>query len=514
MAATAFSTLLGFGREIVTAHFYGTNSDMDAFVNASTIPTILFGVFTGALVAALVPTFSEYLSQGREDEVRKLGSTVFNALFIVLSALAMVGWIFAPAFVAVIAHGFPPAEQTTVIRMTRWLMPSIVATGLAGVCAAMLNINNRFLAPALQGVAANVVTIGLVVALNRQLGIFALVLGSSLGLVAQLLVQMPSVLRHRLYRFELDLRHPGLAKTWMFLAPIVMGSAAGQINLAFDRYFASTLSEGSTAGMSYATRLAFLPIQVVAASIATVIFPLIASQFASSNRVGIRRSVSLGLRMVSFIAIPAAAGLSVLAYPIVQTLFERGAFGAAATALCAGLVPFACTQLVAISYNSVLVRACYACQEARWPVVGSVVAVVLNIALSILWLPSLGARGLLLANGVSQLLQTLFLVFLLWRLIQGFELRPLLSSIARISLASLVMVAALYWLNSLGVVPEPTLASRAWYLAGVLVIGSIVFLAVARALGVEELTIVARMIVQKFERGAVSPPETRGGPIA
>ncbi len=513
MAATAVSTLLGFGREIVTAHYYGTSAAMDAFVNASTIPTILFGVFNGALVSALVPTFSEYLAQGRDDEVRKLGSTVFNALLFALTGLAVLGWVLAPVFVPVIAHGFDAQEQGLVVRMVRWLMPSIVATSLAGVCAALLNANHRFLAPALQGVAINVVTIGLVVALNRELGIFALVLGSSLGLAAQLLVQVPSILRNGLYRFELNLRHPGLAKTWTFLAPIVMGSAAGQINLAFDRYFASTLSEGSTAGMSYATKLAFLPIQIVAAAIATVIFPLIASQFATSNRVGIRRSVSLGLRMVSFIAIPSAAGLSVLAYPIVQTLFERGAFGPGATALCASLVPFACTQLIAISYNTVLVRACYACQEARWTVLASICAVAINIGLSITWLPILGARGLLLANGVSQFLQTVFLIVLLWRLIQGFEWQPLFSSIVRISLASLVMVGALYWIGSLGFVPSPALASRAWYLAGVLAIAATVFLAVSRALGVEELTIVVRMIVQKFERGAVSPPENRG-PLA
>jgi hypothetical protein len=99
-------------------------------------------------------------------------------------------------------------------------------------------------------------------------------------------------------------------------------------------------------------------------------------------------------------------------------------------------------------------------------------------------------------------------------LIHGFEWKPLLSSIVRITLASLVMVAVLHWVGSLGYVPHPTLASRAWYLAGVLAVAAAVFLAVSRALGVEELAIVVRMIVQKFERGAVSPPENRGGPIS
>jgi putative peptidoglycan lipid II flippase len=513
MALSAFSALLGFGREIVLAHAYGTRSEMDAFLNASMIPTILFGVFNGALVTALVPTFSEYLSQGRADEVRKLGSTVINSLLVALTALAAAGWLLAPAFVPIVAHGFPPAEQALVIQMVRWLMPGIIATSLAGVCSAMLNANRRFLIPALPGIVANVTTIAFVMTLDRKLGIFALVLATLIGLGGQLLVQVPEVLRLGLYRFEIDLRHPGLAKAWGFLAPVVVGSAAGQINLAFDRYFASTLSAGSTAGMNYASKLVNLPIQVVAVAIATVTFPLIASQFANTNRAGMRHSISLGLRMVSFIAIPCAAGLSVLAYPVVQTLFERGAFGAQATALCASLLPFACVQLVASSYVVVLSRACFACQEMRWTVIGSVAAVAANIALSVAWLPHLGARGLLLANGVSNCFQAVFLIVLLARLIRGFDWQTQFSSIARITLAALAMVVAVHWIDSLGFVPAANLGARAFYLAGNLIIAATVFLAVSRALGVEELTIVTQRLAQRLGRGNAIPPESEAAPI-
>ena len=68
MAATFASTLFGFFREVVNAKFYGTQWEMDTFLAAATIPTILFGVFNGALVSALVPTFSEYISHEREEE--------------------------------------------------------------------------------------------------------------------------------------------------------------------------------------------------------------------------------------------------------------------------------------------------------------------------------------------------------------------------------------------------------------------------------------------------------------
>ena len=143
MGATFASTLLGFLREVVSARYYGTRWEMDTFLAAATIPTILFGVFNGALISALVPTFSEISRIARKtgvalgehgpqypgdrgDDVR--GDRVLYG--------PLVG-------VPVIAHGFPAPQMGVAIRMTRWLMPSIVAVSLSGVLSAMLHAYHR-----------------------------------------------------------------------------------------------------------------------------------------------------------------------------------------------------------------------------------------------------------------------------------------------------------------------------------------------------------------------------------
>ncbi len=514
MGATFASTLLGFMREVVSARYYGTRWEMDTFLAAATIPTILFGVFNGALVSALVPTFSEYLAHRKEEEAWRLASTVLNILALVLTSCAVIGFFTARWYVPLIAHGFPAPQMSVAIRMTRWLMPSIVAVSLSGVLSAMLNAYHRFRAAALIGVAVNFVTIACVVLLTHDIGIYALVLGTVLGLTAQMLVQLPSFLSIGKYRPIIDVHHPGLKKIWTLLGPIIVGSAAGQLALFFDRFFASTLAPGYIAGMNYATKLVNFPQQIFAAAIATVIFPLLAAQFARENRRGVARSVVTGLRLVNFITIPSVCALIVLSHPMVQALFERGTFQAGATDLTATLLPYAAIGLVALAANVVLTRCCFACQEMVWPVAISVITVIVNVLLSLVWLPSLGARGLLLANSSSQTMQAMLLLVVIARLVSGIDWGALLRSAGKVAVSSTAMLATLGWIGALGVTPEATLSSRAWFLFGQIAIGGTVFVAVARMLGVEELDLAWRTIVAKFERNLVSPPENRDAPIA
>jgi putative peptidoglycan lipid II flippase len=268
------------------------------------------------------------------------------------------------------------------------------------------------------------------------------------------------------------------------------------------------------AGINYVTKLVNFPQQIFAAAIATVIFPLLAAQFARDNRRGVARSAVTGLRLVNLITIPSVCALVVLAHPMIETLFERGSFGPAATDLTASLLPYAAIGLVAMAANVVLTRCCFACKETAIPVATSIITVVINVLLSMLWLPTLGGRGLMLANSLSQIVQAVMLTALVARLVQGIDWGTLMVSFAKVVAASIAMFGALHWIGALGVHPETALASRAWYLVGQIAIGGAVFLAVARLIGVEELDLAWRTIVAKFEKNILSPSENRDAPIA
>jgi putative peptidoglycan lipid II flippase len=505
MAATLASMILGFGREVLNARYFGASGDMDAFLAAAVVPTILFGVFNGALVSALVPIFSEYSVSDREEDAWQLASTLIIVLSGLLVVAAALGAWLAPVYVPWIAR-FQGHRLEEAIVMTRWLMPCIIATSLSGILAAILNAYHRFAATALQGVAANLLTIGFVVIGFHRYGIGALVLGTLAGAFAQLLVQVPAFFALRRFRVVVDWAHPGLRRLLIVLGPIAVGSAAGQIALFFDRYFASGLSVGSIAGMNYAVKLVGFPQQIFVAAIATVIFPVFAGQFASKNRPAMRRSIATGLKIVLFLTIPSVLGLCMLAGPIVQTLFERGAFTPADTELCASLLPYAAVCLVAVASNIILTRYLFASNAVRATIVISVVTVVVNVLLSIYWLPSLGARGLLLANAVSQTLQTVALGTVVWRLLGGFDLRGILVSAFKVLGCAAAMGVALAVVQIYRAPPEPTFIARATNLIEHMVFGGFLFLALARIVDSEELDLAIDIVFRRKGRELVPLP--------
>jgi putative peptidoglycan lipid II flippase len=496
MAATLASMVLGFGREVLNARYFGASGDMDAFLAATVVPTILFGVFNGALVSALVPIFSEYFVTDREQDAWQLASTLIIGVAFLLAVAAALGAWLAPIYVPWIAR-FQGQRLDEAIAMTRWLMPCIIATSLSGILAAILNAYHRFAATALQGVFANVLTIGIVVVGFHRFGIGALVLGTLAGAFAQLVVQVPAFFALHRFRVVVDWSHPGLRRLMLVLGPIAIGSAAGQIALFFDRYFASGLSVGSIAGMNYAVKLVGFPQQIFVAAIATVIFPVFAGQFASKNRPAMRRSIATGLKIVLFLTVPSAMGLCMLAGPIVQTLFERGAFTPEATVLCASLLPYAAVGLVALAGNVILTRYLFACHAVRATIAIAVATVIVNVVLSIVWLPSLGARGLLLANAVSQSLQTFALGVVVWRLLAGFDLRGILLSFFKVLCCSAAMGVALAVVQIYRVPPEPTFIARATNLLEHLIFAGFLFLALARMVDSEELELAINILFRR-----------------
>lgn len=502
MLATLVSMVLGFGREMVNARYFGEQWELDSFLVAAIIPTLVFGVFNGALVSALVPVFSAYFATDDTEEVWRLSSTVINVLFIVLSVCAVVGWLAAPYIVSL--FGFPAGQAGVTTRMTQIMMPTIIATSIAGVVQALLNAMRRFKAASLQGMALNLCAIAGVLLLYDRYGIYGLVFGTAAGAVAQLLVQLPSYFRRCKYRFVIDLHHAGLQSLYVILGPIVVGSAVGQANLLFDKYFAAMLPNGNIAAMQYATKVVGFPQQLFAVAIATVIFPILSAQFASNELPSLRVTASAGLRMTALITLPAALGLIVLAQPVISVLFERGAFTHGDLVRTAGAMQFYSVGLLGLAASILLTRCFFAMRDSRTPVIVASSVMVLNVVLSALLVHPFGINGLASANSLASLAEAAILYWLLRSRIGTSDDELAGPSVIRILVASVCMALAGYFVNGILWHDAGTIWQHIATLAVDIVTSGAVFLGAGTLLRVKELAQLLAFIADYVGRRAAS----------
>ena len=159
-----------------------------------------------------------------------------------------------------------------------------------------------------------------------------------MGGFLQLAFQLPFLRRNGIrLRPAVSFSDPGLRRVGLLMVPGLFGVAVYQINLIVDAQFASFLGDGSVSWLYYADRINELVLGVFAISLSTVVLPTLSRQVVDGEPEKVRQTLSLALRLIAFITIPATLGLIVLRVPIVRVLFERGEFTAVDSAATAQL---------------------------------------------------------------------------------------------------------------------------------------------------------------------------------
>src|SRR5450432_1547654 len=204
--AVLCSRVLGLIREMVIASLFGASKNMDAFLTAFRAPNMLRDLFAeGALSTAFVTTFSGRIATDGDQSAWQLASKVATLTVVFMSALTVLGVIFAPALITILAPGFAPDKAELTILLTRIMFPFILLVSLAALVMGMLNAKNVFGMPAMASTFFNIGSIVGGVAFGRlldphfgtkQYGTGSLVgmsIGVLIGGLAQLVVQFPSL---------------------------------------------------------------------------------------------------------------------------------------------------------------------------------------------------------------------------------------------------------------------------------------------------------------------------------
>lgn len=407
---TFTSRIFGLIRDVVIARYFGAGLGVDAFIVAFRIPNFLRRLFAeGGFSQAFVPVLSEYREQRSHAEVQALVDQTAATLGLILLGVTAAGVAAAPVFIAVFAPGFidEPAKQHLAVGMLRITFPYILFISLTALGGGVLNTYRNFAVPAFTPVLLNLSLIGCAIWLAPHFSqpITALAVGVFIAGVAQLLFQLPWLLRLRLCpvpRFRRD--SAGVRRILTLMLPTLFAVSITQINLLVDTLIASFLQTGSISWLYYSDRMVEFPLGVFGVALATVILPNLSADVANNSRESYSRTLTWALRWVLLIAIPAAVGLALLAVPVLTTLFQYRAFSAHDVVMASRSLMAFTVGLPAFILIKVLASAFFSRQDTRTPVKIGVIAMLANIVFNLALVWPLAHAGLALATSLSAIL--------------------------------------------------------------------------------------------------------------
>ncbi len=515
------SRVLGLIREVVFAAMFGATRNMDAFLTAFRAPNMLRDLFAeGALSTAFVTTFSRRIATEGNQSAWDLASKVATLALVFMSAVSLLGVIFAPVLINILAPGFPVEKAELTVLLTRIMFPFILLVSLAALVMGMLNARHVFGVPAMASSFFNLGSIVGGVALCYWLdpqpdwrhphfgerGLIGLSIATLIGGLLQLAVQLPS-LRRVGFRFHPDFkwRDPGVRTILGMMGPAMIAASAVQVNVAVNSIFASGMGDGPITWLNIAFRLMQLPLGIFGVAVATVTLPLVSRSAAVGNTSEFRSALAHSVRLVLLLTIPAAIGLIILAEPIIHLIYQHGRFTQAATVQTAAALRFYAIGLAGYSADKVLAPAFYALDKRHLPMFVSLTSIAVNFSLN--WFFTfrlqLGHRGLALSTSLVAITNFFFLYSMMRHYTRHLETGTMLKTIAKLLIAG-IGLAAVCWLALTFFFARHPHAPD-WQNALVMLIticcGAGIFFGGAYLLRVAEVHDVVDLVRRKFGRG-------------
>ena len=262
--AVMLSRVLGLARELIFAGFFGAGRGMDAYITAYRAPNLLRDLFAeGALSVAFVTVFSKLGVEKSHEAAWELARKMATLALVFMSIVTLLGIVFAPALIAVLAPGFDAEKSAFAVELTRIMFPFILMVSLAALVMGMLNSRNVFGIPALASSFYNLGSIfgGVTIAwlIDPAFGPRALIgmaIGTLIGGFLQLAVQIPSLKKVGFtFHFDFGWRDEQVKRVLWLMLPAVIAASAVQVNVMVNSIFASFLEYGAVSWLSYAFRL-------------------------------------------------------------------------------------------------------------------------------------------------------------------------------------------------------------------------------------------------------------------
>lgn len=505
------SRFLGFLRDRILASQFGAGDTLDAYYTAFRIPDFIYGLLVlGALGAAFTPIFTSLLVEKKKEEAWKLVSGLLHSMLFSVGILSILGIIFAPWLIDLLAPGFGAGKQETVVMLTRVMFLSPLLLAVSAVFGGVLVSFKQFVAYSLAPIFYNIGIICGVLFFVPIIGLSGLAWGVVLGAFLHMFVQYPSLRRlgfHYQPYFLNAWKDENVRRVVKLMIPRSLSMGVSQVSLLVVTVFASTLASGSLAVFTLANNIQSVPLGLFGVAFALAVFPAFSLSVAEKREKYFFVILSQTARRILFFVLPVSIFMIIFRAQFVRVILGVGHFDWEDTILTFEVLKFLAISLFAQSLIPLFSRAFFALQNTKTPLYISLVSEAVNIILILTLLPRYAVLGLAIAFSTSSILNLILLYASLRKKISFWDDRKFLApaiNIFFIALAAGAIAQVSKSIFALTTNELDTFVEVFLQLVTGLAIGGAAFVLLCHWFQVEELQMVKRFLLCKVLR----QPET------
>ena len=441
MVMTLMSKLLGFTRELIIAGAFGTSYVVDAYVLAQSIPGALLGGLLASIGTAFIPVYSELVETRGREAGHRYTSNIINLTMTIALAGFVLGFFFAEQIAGLFTGAFSAeAARLTVFFLRVTFSYAIFSCG-ASITDAYLQYNGRFYSPVIGGYLYNI-GIVVVAVISAIVSEYLLAFGMLAGYLLHMVFNL-CVARRCGYRHQAALAYDTFARKTVQLAmPVFFSSCIHSINTFVDKSLAAGLQEGSISALNYGNLLVQLVTGLTTGIVITILYPKLTQAASQKDDTAYQSMLQLSASVLLIITIPFLLGVIAFSEPVVQVVFERGAFDGVSTALTESAFLFYGLGIPFLAISDLMARVCYTKQDTKTPIACAAVSVVVNISMNLLLVGTMGHSGLALATTLGTLTSMVMLIARVRKKHPQLRLFPNGGKILRIALSAVLAVTA------------------------------------------------------------------------
>lgn len=461
---TVLSKVIGFLRDVVTAKYYGTTWQSDAYFYAYQIPSfaiILLGGVGGPLHSATVAVFSKLipdLSEKPTEFVNKLYNTFLCLSVLFFSALGILFFIFAPQIMAIIINNGTAEMIALSAKHLQIMTPVFVVGGIVGIYYGLLITYKKFMLPNFSPIVMSLVIIAgclSVPLLNDVFHIpisdkncYILAIATTIGAICQFLLQFPQI-RKIGFRFKPNFcfwNNPELKTLLELVFPAILSSTIGQLHIYIDMFFTSSLKDGAWTSLGYANRIFQFPVGILVTAFLVPLFPLFTRLVAQKDDDGIRTYFNKGVGLLFFVAIPIIIGIMTVGMDAVRLVFERGEFDYNSSVMVFDALLYLSVSILPYVFRDSITRVYYAFDDAKTPFVIATSSIILKVLFNYLFINIMGMQigGITLSTSLVTLYNAVGLGVLMHKKI-SLDYKDLFINLAKMIFVGFIVLGISYF---------------------------------------------------------------------